>query len=290
MLWYWAFKLLQALVEKLPRRWAYRLGLIAAAIAFTLAGNARRCLEENLRQALPKARPEDVTRLARLNFQNHSKAYADLMQLPSLDVANAGHLLRLYGMEHLDAALARGRGVLVVSVHMGSYELVASIWARTMAPVYLFAEVLEPKPMYDWYRRTRAEKGIRVLPLNRHGLRQLIAALESNAMVVTAIDRDVLGTGASLSFLGRPARIPTGPAALALRLGTPLLPVCVYRLPDDTYQAVGLPPIVANGTGNRDQDVLDLTAKLLRPLEDFIRQHPDQWHVPHRIWDRPEKG
>jgi KDO2-lipid IV(A) lauroyltransferase len=168
---------------------------------------------------------------------------------------------------------------------MGSWEVAAAIWSATIAPVSLFAEELEPRELLDWYRRTRARLGISVLPLNRAGLKQVIKALEAQEMVVTAIDRDILGTGLVTDFFGRPARIPEGPAAIALHKGTPLLPVCVYRLPDDSYQAVGYPPIVAEPTGNRNEDLRRVTRQLVAHLEEIIRAHPDQWHMPHRIWE-----
>ena len=103
-------------------------------------------------------------------------------------------------------------------------------------------------------------------------------------MVVTAIDRDVLGTGIEMDLFGRRASIPTGPASIALRRGTPVLPVCVYRLPDDTYRAEGTAPIFPERTGDRDADIRRVTAEVLRRLEGFIRAHPEQWHMPHQIW------
>jgi KDO2-lipid IV(A) lauroyltransferase len=189
-------------------------------------------------------------------------------------------------MEHLEAALSRGKGVLVVSAHMGSWEVVAAIWSATIAPVSLFAEELEPVELYDWYRRTRARLGISVLPVTQSGLREVLRALNAGEMVVTAVDRDVLGTGIRMNFFGRPASIPTGPAAIALRRGTPLLPVCVYRLPDDTYQAEGTPAIIPEATGNREADIRRVTAELVHRMEGFIRAHPEQWHLPHRIFDQ----
>jgi phosphatidylinositol dimannoside acyltransferase len=168
---------------------------------------------------------------------------------------------------------------------MGSWEVAAAIWSSTIAPVSLFAEELEPRELFDWYRVTRARLGISVLPLTQAGLRKVLQALRAEEMVVTAIDRDILGTGLELPFFGRPARIPDGPAAIAVRMGTPVLPVCVYRLPDDTFQAVGYPPIFAEETGNRDRDVRRVTEQLVARLEEMIRAHPDQWHMPHLIWE-----
>jgi len=104
-------------------------------------------------------------------------------------------------------------------------------------------------------------------------------------MVVTAVDRDILGTGIEMEFFGRRARIPTGPAALALRHGTPLLPVTVFRLPDDTYQAIGYEPIIAQSSGDRKADERRITGQLVRRMEQVIREHPEQWHLPHAIFE-----
>jgi KDO2-lipid IV(A) lauroyltransferase len=281
---YRAFRTMQSLVERLPRRLGYALAVLVARFAYVFARSARLELERNLRIALPELSGRQLRRVVWHNFRNHSKAYADLMRLPVARVEDLRSLLHVQGREHLEAALARGRGVLVVSAHMGSWEIAAAIWSATVAPVSLFAEELEPMELYEWYRRTRARLGISVLPLTRTGLRQVLQALDQQEMVVTAIDRDILGTGIVIDFFGWPARIPDGPAAIALRRGTPLLPVAVFRLPDDTFQAVGYPPIFAEPTGDRVDDIRRVTAELVRRLEELIRAHPDQWHMPHRIW------
>jgi KDO2-lipid IV(A) lauroyltransferase len=290
---YRAFRAVQWVVERLPRPWAYALAVFGARVAFLIARTARQRLEDNLRQVLATSDERELRRITWLNFRNHSKAYADLMQLPRARVEFLRPLLKLDGLEHLEAARAVGKGVMVISVHMGSWEIAAAIWSATIAPVALFAEVLEPRELYDWYRTTRARLGISVLPLNRAGLRQVIQALEAQEMVVTAIDHDVLGTGVVLPFFGRPARIPIGPAAIAVRRGTPILPVCVYRLADDSYQAVGLAPVLAEPSRDRNAEARRVTAAVLGKLEAFVRERPDQWHMPHRIWvdqDSPVKA
>ena len=178
-----------------------------------------------------------------------------------------------------------GKGVMVVSCHMGSYEIVSAIWSATLAPVSFFAEELEPRALFEWYRETRARLGISVLTLDLGGLRKVTEALQEQEMVITAIDRDIAGTGQVMPFFGRPARIPLGPAAIALRLGVPLLPAYVLRLPDDTYFVEAVKPLFANSTGDARADELRVTQDLLRIIEGFIREHPDQWHLPHQIWE-----
>ena len=284
--WRWrGFKIVQSIVERLPRAWAYALAVVGARIAWLFSPLARPRLEYNLKIVRPELDAEQIARLSYRNFRNHAKAYADLMMLPRTRVSEMRPLLKVSGWEYLEEARKLGKGVLVVSCHMGSYEVCAAIWSATLAPVSFFAEELEPRPLFEWYRDTRARLGISVLPLDYSGLRKVMQALRDNEMVITAIDRDITGTGRTMPFFGRPAPIPLGPAQLALRMGTPLFPVCVYRLADDSYQAEGAPLVIAERTGDDDADELRVTQELLQPIERFIREHPDQWHVPHRIWE-----
>jgi KDO2-lipid IV(A) lauroyltransferase len=280
-----AFKAVQSIVERLPRSWAYALAVFAARFAFWFSPLARPRLEFNLKVACPELDSRQLRRTTWLNFRNHAKAYADLMMLPRSQVAAMRPLLKVQGMENLEEARALGKGVMAVSCHMGSYEIVAAIWAATLTPVSFFAEEMEPRALFEWYRDTRARLGISVLTLSLPGIRKVNEALHEKEMVITAIDRDITGTGHVMPFFGRPAPIPLGIAAIALRLGTPLLPVCVYRLPDDSYMAEAAPLVIAKSTGDRKADEIRVTQELLRHIEGFIRRHPEQWHVPHRIWE-----
>ncbi len=285
-MWRWrAFKLVQSVVERLPRKWAYALAVMAARFAYWFSPLARPRLEFNLKMACPDIDDRELKRLTWLNFRNHAKAYIDLMMLPRTDVSSMRPLLNVRGMENLERARALGKGVMAVSCHMGSYEVVSAIWSVTLAPVSFFAEEMEPRPLFEWYRDTRARLGISVLPLGLGGLRKVTQALRDQEMVITAIDRDITGTGQLMPFFGRPAPIPLGPAAIALHRGTPLLPVCVYRQPDDTYVAEAAPHVIVHPTGDTRADEVTATQELLRHIERFIREHPEQWHVPHRIWE-----
>jgi lauroyl/myristoyl acyltransferase len=284
---YRAFKAVQSLVERLPRSWAYALAILAARFAWLFSPLARPRLDYNLRVACPELQTNEreLRRLSWLNFRNHAKAYADLMMLPRTNVEAMRSRLRVDGMEYVEEARALGKGILAVSCHMGSYEVASAIWSATLAPVSFFAEELEPRALFEWYRDTRARLGISVLTLDVGGIRKVLQALRDEEMVITAIDRDITGTGHVMPFFGRPAPIPLGPAVIARRLGTPLLPVCVTRLPDDSFLAQGTPLVMVDETDDPKVDHIRATEKVLRRIEMFVQQHPEQWHVPHRIWE-----
>ena len=278
---------MQSVVERMPRSWAYGLAVLAARFAWLFSPLARPRLDFNLRVACPelKQNERELRRLSWLNFRNHAKAYADLMMLPRTNVESMRLQLEVKGMEYLEEARALGKGVLAVSCHMGSYEVVSAIWSATLSPVSFFAEELEPRALFEWYRDTRARLGISVLTLDVGGIRRVVQALRDEEMVITAIDRDITGTGHVMPFFGRPAPIPLGPAAIAQRLGAPLLPVYVARLPDDSYLAEATPLVMVEGTDDPKAAQVRATEQVLRRIETFIQAHPDQWHVPHRIWE-----
>src|SRR5438132_1848919 len=116
--WTWrAFKVVQSIVERLPRPWAYAVAVLAARIAWQLSPLARPRLEYNLKTACPELEhaPAALRRISKLNFRNHAKAYADLMQLPRARVESMRARLKVQGWEHLDQARALGKGALAVS-------------------------------------------------------------------------------------------------------------------------------------------------------------------------------
>src|SRR3989475_12554881 len=136
--WTWrGCKAGQSLVERLPRSWAYALAVVAARVAWWFSPLARPRLEYNLKIACPELRddPAALRRLSKLNFRNHAKAYADLMQLPGARAESMRSLLKVTGGEYVDEARALGKGALDVSSHMGPYEGVAAPCSAPFAPV-----------------------------------------------------------------------------------------------------------------------------------------------------------
>lgn len=218
-------------------------------------------------------------------YRNYAAYWFD-----SLDVTNMSHdeLVRrvtVEGMEHLSAPLSAGQGVVAAIPHLGSWEAGAR-WLSEVAGVRVVAAVekLDPPEVYEWFvdYRTR-DLGIEVVPVDGQASQKLAAALSSGAMLTLLCDRDINGDGVEVEFFGERTRLPGGPALLALRTGSPLVPLAVYQRGDD-FHGVVLEPIEVERRGRLRDDVTRTTQDLASSLEDLITRAPTQWHVLQPNW------
>jgi KDO2-lipid IV(A) lauroyltransferase len=183
--------------------------------------------------------------------------------------------------EVLDNLLAHGNGIIFLSAHLGNWELGAAALAALGYKLNAVALQVPDKKLNDLYRHYRALRGLYPIPFGRAG-RECIAALRRNEIVAVVADRDFTGSSQTVEFFGRPARLPDGPAKLALATGAPLLPIFMVRLPDDTFAYIVEEPIWADKS---HQTVDDIMRQIAIALERVIRQHSEQWYLFHNLWD-----
>ena len=174
---------------------AYALGLLIGTAAFPLLGRQRRALEANLRRVRPDLSQPALRKLAWRNWLGHTKAWIDFFKIPRMDRRKLSGLLVPIGTEHLDAATALGRGVIVVAPHMGSWELALASWAARYGPIGVMAEQIEPRRLFEHVFQVRSRMGIKVIPLSRTAARDILRLLSEGRMVVLAMDREILGAG-----------------------------------------------------------------------------------------------
>jgi len=250
---------------------------------FWLSAGQRRAALENYAAALGReSRDREVSRVARRAFQNYGRMLTDFLLLGSLSREELMRRMSIDGREHLDAALATGRGAIMAVPHMGSWDMAGSYGGALGYPIAAVAERF-PGSLNDAVVHTRQRFGLNVIALGRSAVRAITQALQANAIVALLCDLEQ-GPGVAVRFFGRRAIVPGGPAAIALKTGATLLPACQYATsPGHHHVHLDAPLTWAPGETKEG-----LMQRVVTRFEDFIRERPDQWYAFRPMFTRAE--
>src|SRR5579862_362418 len=225
---------------------------------------------------LPPDHP-DVSRTAKRAFHNYGRMLADFTRLPALNEDEVMQLMTYSGTEHIDSALADGRGAILALPHMGSWDMAGSAAGALGYDIYAVAEEF-PGSLNDAVVEGRNQLGLKVIPLGRSAVPRLIEVLQHNK--VAALLTDIAhGRGVEVEMFERRVELASGPASLALRTGAALLPVAVWATGPSRYHGHVEPELVPEATGNRKHDIRVLSQRLACVFERLIRAHPDHWYA-----------
>lgn len=271
------------IVPVAPVRWAAR-GI--GALAYLLARDRRATLLENQRHFSPNATAGERRRLARRTFVQLLDASVDLFRLPSMSRGELEGMIAVSGREHLDAALAAGKGVVVATPHLGPYEL-GGAWLALMGyPVHAMVEEIDPETnaALALFREATGMK----LVSRRGGVRSALRLLRDRQVVLLVADRVVGGgsEGLRVPFGDGERAVPTGPATLSLATGAPIVVGHIARAVGgrSRYLVQLEPPIVPEGSGDTERDREALTKRVAERLSAAVIAHPDQWYVFQPQW------
>jgi len=287
---YWPFRATLAAGGVLPLAATRPFGRLVGRIALLLARRERRRAREHLALALPELDAPGRERLLRATARHLGETLAEVVWLWRASFRTIRERTEVRGFEHLRAALAAGRGAVLVTGHCGDWEWLNAILGIEGIPMTIAVrEVYDPR-LNEIARRLRARFGAEVVERGKGAGRALLAALRRNRVVGLLIDQDIRGVpGVFVPFFGRPAWTPAGAAQLALAAGCPVIPAFDHRRPDGRHVAEAHPPIPTPPGGRSEEAVRRLTAAATAAIEAQIRAHPEQWVWFHRRWrTRPE--
>jgi Kdo2-lipid IVA lauroyltransferase/acyltransferase len=279
---YLLFEAVRRLVRLLPRPALLRLGEAVGRLAFRLDRRHREVALQNVGVAFHGASPAEARRLVRDSFTFFGRYLFDLVScLPAFPKARMASF-EYEGLEHVEAAYAKGRGVLFFTAHFGGWELMAMAHGHLGYPGAVVARRLDNPLVEEQLRSLRSSTGNLVID-KRDGLRPMLRALRDGRGIALLIDQNVSGEErVFVDFFGRPASTTPALALLHLRTGAPLVPVFALPLPGDRYRFSYGPPVDPGPAGDRREDVVRITALCTRVLEERIREHPAPWLWMHR--------
>ncbi|MFN3340303.1 MAG: phosphatidylinositol mannoside acyltransferase [Dietzia sp.] len=271
-----------AVVRALPEpvaRAVFRVGADAAARRQGEDSQLRRNLSRILGVS-PAEVPDD---LVRDSFRSYARYWREAFRLPSMDrEAVAREMDRtIEGVEHLDAALAKGRGVIVALPHSANWDLGGTWLARRYGTFATVAERLEPESLYQRFLEYRESLGFTIYPHTggpTPPLEALREFLAGGGIVCLPGERDLRRTGVPVTFFGEATRMPAGAARLAVETGAPFLVAQFWYEDEETMRVRITPPIdVSGGVESAVQAMADL-------FEEGIARHPADWHMLQPLW------
>jgi KDO2-lipid IV(A) lauroyltransferase len=264
-----------------------------AGLASLLGGDRRAMVERHQRRVDPTLSGAALRARVREVFRSYGRYYGESFRLPSVGPDELDARMSYEGYEHIRRARDEdGIGPLLVLPHLGSWEWSAYWLTRVEhVPVTAVVERIEPPALFEWFVEYRRSIGMEIVPLGPDAGRSVVAAVKQRHVVPLLCDRDINRTGVEVSFFGEKTTLPSGPAALALRTGAPLLPCAVYDR-GSGHHGVVRPPIDTGRAGSFRQDVARITQAIADELEDLIRVAPEQWHLMQPNWpsDRAASG
>jgi phosphatidylinositol dimannoside acyltransferase len=240
-------------------------------------------LRKNLARVIGVPPKEVPGSLMRASLASYARYWREAFRLPTMDHRALGQQLAetVVGQEHLDAALADGRGAVLALPHSGNWDI-AGVWlTQTRGKFTTVAERLKPESLYRRFIDYRKSLGFEVIPLSGGGqppFQLLSERLRDNKVVCLMAERDLSRNGVQVDFFGEPTRMPAGSAKLAIKTGAALLPVHCWYDADATQIDIDPPLDCASG------DVGFITQALADVFARNIVEHPADWHMLQPQW------
>lgn len=280
---YWSTKLIWLLSRLMPYRLGMWTGAVLGNLAYFVVLRQRKRALEHLRLVFHERGEAWIRRTARRCFAHLGKSLFEIMLF---DPVRLSSLVDFPDQDAFRRALKEGKGVVIVTGHIGNWELMGSAIAASF-PLSVIAAPIEPEQVNTMLVGIRDRLGYRTILRGRAGAaKELIRVFKENRVLGILIDQDTDVESAFVDFMGRPARTPTAAAQMAIKFGAPVLFGYITRGGDNRHRITIEGPLEFVRSGDQERDIVDMTALLTKKLEAGILKHPEQWVWMHRRWRR----
>jgi KDO2-lipid IV(A) lauroyltransferase len=224
--------------------------------------------------------------IARASYRNAARCFVEVAKFDEIRL-HFDEYASIEGWEHWEEVRALDRGGIVITGHIGNWELLGAYCASKGIPIAASVRRVSDSRLDQLLNDFRTSSGLRIVQRSRPGSgSELLKVLKQRRILALLIDQDVASPSLSVPFFGRLARTPVAAAALAVRRDLPVVPAFARRRPEGGHHFTIMAPIYPPNTGDRRRDVVDLTRRFSRILEDRIRENPAEWVWWHRRWRR----
>jgi len=257
---------------------------LLAFIFFYFIPIRKKVVLENLKIAFPENDYKSNKKLAFSIYSSFAIALVEIMCLPFLDKNKLNESVVCVNPQLIIEKFNQGKGVILLSSHFGNWEFGAiSVAVQIQIPFSVVVKPLRNPLVYGWMNKGRTKFGNEVVPLGI-SIRKTYQTLKEKKIVAMVADQRGPVEGVKVDFFGRKVSIYTGPAALALKTGAPLICGIPIRTENYRYKLLLVEIPVDSLPENEEDKILEISQRYTSYLEEVIREHPEQWLWMHKRW------
>ena len=267
-------------------RYLMILGRMIGTFVFLTDAPHRRIVRRNLRFTHPHWSPEQIHRISKRVFQNLGITFLEICKLVSDTRDDVLAKAQILGLEHLTQALDKNKGLIIVSAHIGNWELGLQYAACYLQqPIVGVAKKIRLQPLNRWVHRLRTRFGNKII-YKKGALPEMRQVLRRGGIVVLLVDQSRRSEGVDVTFLGRKVTATPAAAFLAIRCHSPVLPIFCVRESNGQLAIHINSPLNFERTGDLHADIQSSTQIITDEVERAVRKYPDQWLWLHKRWKK----
>jgi len=280
---YLGYAIAWKVIRTLPENFVYAQAAKIGSYLHRKNGKGVRRMRSNYARIRPGLNAGQLEALVEAGMQSYLRYWVDTFRSPSWDRERTLSTVVIDHEEYLRQPMTEGRGCIVALPHAGNWDHAGSYFCQTGAPLTTVAEHLKPERLFQRFLAYREAIGMEVLDLNSRAIATLSQRLRSGKLVALVADRDLSKNGIDVDFAGYPARLPGGPALLAIQTGAPLITAFVG------YEGKGIriifgPEIPVPISGTTSEKAATMTQLVADWFADHIARDTEDWHMLQRIW------
>ena len=270
------------IVRWLPEQTAYNLAYRIADFLVKRSGKSVQRLRSNLGRTQPSITKLNLDLLVIEAMRSYMRYWVDTFRFPDWSSDRVSETVSVTNEHLLLDAVAAKTGVIVALPHAGNWDHAGAYFCAKGIPLVTVAERLKPEKLFLKFLAYRQAMGMEVLPLDGRVLGTLAQRLRQGALVALVADRDLSRSGIDVEFFKGTARMPAGPALLALKTQAPLITAFVSYTENGIH--IDFKNVVLPSAGEESAKVREIVQMTARHFEDGISQTPQDWHMLQRIW------
>jgi KDO2-lipid IV(A) lauroyltransferase len=278
----WAYIMAWKLLRALPEKSAYALFKSGSGFLVRRNGKSVQRLRKNLERVKPGLSESQMRSLLEEGMASYMRYWCDTFRFPNWDKERINSTVTVTREELLLNGIKSGRGVIVSLPHAGNWDHAGAYFCLKGIHLVTVAERLKPERLFNEFLRYREAMGMEVLALDSRSIVTLAQRLREGHLIALVADRDLSKSGIDIQFFGKPARMPAGPAVLALKTNAIFLTAFVNYTEKGIH--ITFDEIMIPESGTQEEKVSILVQKSADNFEQGIRKHPQDWHMLQRIW------